>query len=60
MKVLNIKQGHLTDECWLIQLHGLRACAKCPARDTSQCGGRGIFLSGKNKKGHKVPLGNTE
>lgn len=57
MKVLNIKQNHLTNECWLVQLKGLRVCEKCEFKNTSQCGGRGIVLSGKNKKGYKVPLG---
>ena len=56
MKVLNVKQSQLTNECWSVQLFGLTACEKCVYRNTKQCGGRGIVLSGKNKKGLQVPL----
>ena len=57
MKVLNIKQGHLTSECWQVQFFGLAACKKCIYKGTKACGGLGVILSGKNKKGHEVPLG---
>ena len=57
MKVLNIKKSHLTSECWNVQFLGLAACEKCIYKGTKACGGLGIILSGKNKKGHKVPIG---
>lgn len=56
MKVIQIDQRHLTCECWSIQFHGLAACENCPYKNTRKCGGRGIVLSGKNKRGFKVPL----
>lgn len=56
MKVLRIHQGHLTGECWMIQFEGLSACKNCAAKHTRECSGEGIVLSGKNKKGFKVPL----
>ena len=56
MKVLNIKQSHLTSECWDIQFYGPTACKKCVYKNTKDCGGRGIILSGKNKKGDKCPF----
>ena len=59
MKVLNIKQSQLTSECWRIQFFGPAACEKCVHKDTKRCGGLGIILSGKNKRGVKVPLGRS-
>ena len=59
MKVLNIKQCKLTDECWNVQFFGLTACKKCIYKDTKRCGGLGIILSGKNKRGVKVPIGKS-
>ena len=57
MKVLNIKQSQLTGECWQIQFFGLAACKKCVYKGTKTCNGLGIILSGKNKRGVKVPIG---
>lgn len=57
MKVINVKSSQLTSECWMVQLKGLSACKNCEFKNTSQCGGLGIILSGKNKRGYKVPLG---
>lgn len=37
-----IDQSKLTSDCWLIQFEGLVACESCPARDTSDCGGKVI------------------
>lgn len=56
MRVIQIKQAHLTDECWSVQFQGLSACRNCKYKNTRECGGKGIILSGKNKKGFKVPL----
>ena len=56
MKVIQINRAHLTDECWMIQFEGLSACKNCAAKGTRKCSGKGIILSGKNKKGFKVPL----
>lgn len=60
MKVINVKQSQMTSECWKVQFLGLDACKRCELKNTRQCGGRGIILSGKNKKGFKVPLGGAE
>lgn len=56
MKVIRIKRRELTDECWTVQFEGLSACKKCKLRGTHWCGGKGIILSDKNKKGYRVPL----
>lgn len=57
MRVIQVNQAHMTSECWMIQFKGLSACNDCEFKNTSQCGGPGIVLSGKNKKGYRVPLG---
>jgi hypothetical protein len=35
-----IDQSSLTDECWIIQMDGPKACEKCEYRDTEDCGGK--------------------
>jgi len=51
-----ITQAHMTAECWRIQFEGTRACETCEARDTEECGGVGIRITGRNAKGYAVPL----
>jgi hypothetical protein len=58
MKVIEINQKHMTSECWMIQFKGLSVCKDCEFKNTRECSGRGVVLSGKNKKGYKVPLKN--
>jgi len=56
MRTTTVKQGDMTGECWLVQFWGDDACKTCEARDTSECGGQQIRKTGKNEKGHTVPL----
>jgi len=51
-----IPQAHLTGECWTVQTQGLKACKTCEYRDTDNCGGQSIRITGKNSKGFTVPL----
>ena len=52
-----ISQSDLTSECWAVQIWGLDICENCPVKDTEECGGPNIRKTGKNAKGHKVPVG---
>lgn len=52
-----IKQNELTGECWFVQVWGTEKCKTCEFRDSEDCGGQEIRKTGKNEKGHKVPLG---
>lgn len=52
-----INQKELTGECWLVQMQGITACETCEFADTRNCGGSVIRETGKNRKGHEVPLG---
>ncbi len=56
MKTRTISQGNLTAECWTVQLRGTESCDECEYRDTEECGGKEIRLSGRNNKGIEVPL----
>lgn len=56
VKVFQVPQHKLSDECWLIQVYGRDACKTCTARGTSKCGGQNILRTGKNSKGHKIPV----
>jgi len=53
----SIPRSQLTGECWYIQFEGKEACLKCEYRDTSECGGENIIITGKNEKGYAVPIG---
>jgi len=55
----SIPQAELTAECWLVQMAGLERCETCEFVDTEECGGVDIRKTGKNEKGHKVPLGDS-
>jgi hypothetical protein len=46
----------ITSECWPVQFYGLQYCDNCEFKDTDECGGKQIIETGKNSKGHKVPI----
>ena len=52
--VKRIKRRDLTAECWLIQMHGTKACDHCDVRDTPDCGGQEIRKTGENEKGIEI------
>lgn len=52
-----IDQNKLSSECWRVQMQGRSACADCEFEGTDECGGENIIKTGKNEKGHKVPIG---
>lgn len=54
--VVCIPQAKLTDQCWTVQVWGLKACATCEYRDSDDCGGSDIRKTGKNSAGHRVPI----
>jgi len=56
MKTKIINQKKLSAECWHVQVWGKEACKECQYRNTKECGGRQILSTGKNDKGHAVPL----
>jgi len=56
MKVKQINQNQLTEECWLIQMWGLESCKNCEAFETEDCGGKEILKTKKNNRGFTVPL----
>ena len=58
VEVRSIMQSDLTEECWLVQVWGLKKCQTCPTRNTAECGGKEIRKTGKNRKGFSVPLKN--
>jgi len=49
-------QPNMTEECWIIQMHGAQACEPCPSKDKDECTGQRIRKTGKNSKGIKVPV----
>ena len=51
-----VHQNNITAECWLIQLYGLTACETCELKDTAECGGKNIRVTGVNEIGKKVPI----
>lgn len=54
--VVCIPQAKLSDECWTVQVWGLKACATCEYRDSPECGGLTIRKTTKNSAGHQVPI----
>ena len=46
----------LSSECWMVQFNGIKYCLDCEYKNTEECGGENIRLSGKNDKGIEVPL----
>jgi len=57
MEVKVIPQGHMSSECWSIQVWGLDHCKTCPSENKKECGGKNIRKTGKNELGYLVPLG---
>jgi len=55
-RVRQVRQSNLTSECWNVQVWGLERYDECEFKGTSECGGQEIRKTGKNKKGHKVPI----
>lgn len=55
-KVTQVPQSKMTGECWPVQFWGFSACDSCEFKDTDVCGGLDIRKTGKNSKGHKVPI----
>jgi hypothetical protein len=56
IKSRSIPQFKFSAECWSIQMWGKGECEHCEFIDTDECGGVNIRLTGKNEKGHLVPL----
>lgn len=54
--IRTVPQDKMTSECWLIQFNGLKACESCEVKGKKSCGGKNIVKTGKNEKGHTVPL----
>ena len=42
------------DECWGVQINGLRHCQNCKWIGISACEGKNIRLTGYNSKGYRV------
>lgn len=59
VKVREIRQSSLTEECWGIQIWGPGKCETCEFKDTDECGGQEIRRKLKNKKGLTVPVDYT-
>ena len=51
-----VNQGNLTGECWLVQIWGIERCKTCEFHNTTECGGKNIRQTGKNKKNLEVPV----
>ena len=45
-----------TDECWAIQINGLKHCENCKWTGISACEGKNIVKTGYNSKGYKIGL----
>ncbi|MBN2682350.1 MAG: hypothetical protein JXR58_07565 [Bacteroidales bacterium] len=45
-----------TDECWGVQINGLKHCENCKWTGISACEGKNIVKTGYNSKGYKVGL----
>lgn len=42
------------DECWAVQINGLRHCETCKFTGLTACVGKEIKKTGKNKKGYTI------
>ena len=56
VEIKTVNQSHLSSECWLVQIWGLKSCEDCEVKGTTNCGGQNIVKTHKNKKGFSVPL----
>jgi hypothetical protein len=54
--VRTVQQGHMTSECWSVQIWGLEKCATCEQKGKRDCGGKQIRKTGKNSSGFTVPI----
>lgn len=43
-----------TDECWGVQINGLKHCANCKWTGISACEGQNIVKTGYNSKGYRI------
>ncbi len=43
-----------TDECWGVQINGLKHCQNCKWTGISACEGKNIVKNGRNSKGYKI------
>ncbi len=43
-----------TDECWGVQINGLKHCQNCKWTGISACEGQNIVKTGRNSKGYKI------
>ena len=55
-EIKTVPQNKMTSECWSVQIWGLQACESCEFKGKRDCGGKKIRKTGKNDKGHAVPL----
>lgn len=60
VQVRQVPQAALSPECWIVQFQGLAGCKSCGARNTDDCGGPEIRLTGRNELGFLVPIGTQE
>lgn len=44
------------DECWSVQINGLKHCDNCKWTGISACEGKNIIKTGFNSKGYKIGL----
>lgn len=51
----NIDTSKLSiDECWGVQINGLKHCQNCKWTGISACEGKVIVKTGRNSKGYKI------
>jgi hypothetical protein len=51
----NIDTSKLSsDECWGVQINGLKHCQNCKWTGISACEGKNIVKSGRNSKGYRI------
>ncbi len=43
-----------SDECWGVQINGLKHCENCKWTGISACEGKNIVKTGYNSKGYKI------
>jgi hypothetical protein len=52
--VKQVRQADLTGECWMVQIYGTSYCSTCKYKDTTDCGGKDIRVTGTNSKGKTI------
>jgi len=48
------------DECWGVQINGLKHCETCKWTGISACEGKNILKTGYNSKGYKIGLNSID